>query len=120
MQSKFGQSGSTPFDQIAALEMQETARVEKERAAMEVERNEVREALSKKEQQAEAQMKNEARAELQEYCERDITKIIKSAEGEEAKATKKLEMEYEEKAPAVINGLVEQCTSKTSPLFLAS
>lgn len=94
--------------------------MEKERAAMESESDEVREAISKKEQQAEAELKDEARKELQEYRETELAKVIKSAEREAAKETNKLDADYEGKSPEVINSLVQKCTEKDSPLFQAA
>jgi len=114
------QTGSTPFDEITALEEQESARVEKEIEAMESEKEGAEQSLAKKEEAAEQEMKEQARKELLEYRETELTQIIKNAETEAVHETEKLEQDYEQRAPDAVKNLVHKLTDKDSFYSLAT
>lgn len=100
-------SGKTPFDQIAALEEQEQARVQTELDAMQAEEQQVKQALQEKEGQADAEMKEAAKKELFQFRETDVASTVKAAEADGQKEASNLETQYTNKEKELVNELVE-------------
>lgn len=78
MQSQKTAIGSSPFDQIAALEQSEKQRMETEFAGMQSEKEEVSASVQKKEEQATEEMRQKAKQELKTYSENDLSEILSS------------------------------------------
>ncbi|MFA7681969.1 MAG: hypothetical protein WCX61_02980, partial [Candidatus Peribacteraceae bacterium] len=109
-------SGATPFDQITHLENQENERVKQELDAMTREKVEVEKAVAEKQVQAEEEMKNQARVELKEYSEKELSPVLAKAQKNEQKRSTTLEEEYAKKSPDVIKKLVTMMSESDSSL----
>ncbi len=77
--SQNSSTGTSPFTQIQELEKREKQRCEKEVVAMQKEKEEVSQAIVKKEAQATEELKNKAKAELKKYSEKELTQILSQA-----------------------------------------
>lgn len=100
-------SGATPFDQITALEQQESTRVEKEISAMNTEKTESVASLQKKEEESDQKLKEEAKKELKEHSEKELGKILNEAKSDASKECDSLESKTEKLAPSVVSDLVK-------------
>ena len=109
--------GSTPFDQITQLEAQEKERVQKEIAAMEVERGEVEKAVNEKTFQAEEDLKLKAGEELKDYRENELSEILTAAKDEAEKNIRKLEEHCKAKEKSATQLLVQKMIQDDSHLF---
>lgn len=107
-------SGTSPFDQITALEEQEKARVEKEISAMAKEKNEVSASLQKKEDEASEEYREKAKKDLKEYSEKELTKIINAAKKDAEQEGGKLEKEYAKFEASVVKELVQKAKDPTA------
>lgn len=112
-------SKPTPFDQIKELERRENERVEKELSAMQKEKVEVSQSVSQKNQEAQEALRMQAKKELKEYSEKELTSIISEAQKEAEKEEEKLEAAYTGKKDAAVKMLVQQAKDPNS-LFLAA
>lgn len=109
--------GSSPFDEIVALEKQEAERTETELEAMRKEKQEVSQALAKKVQQSEEEMKNAAKEELKVFKEKDLTVILNEAENQAKDRCAQLEKKYDAVSQTLISGLTERVLDSKSPLI---
>ncbi|MBT4119739.1 MAG: hypothetical protein HOG89_01255 [Candidatus Peribacter sp.] len=89
--SQNSSTGTSPFTQIQELEKREKARVEKELVGMQKEKEEVSQAVAKKEAQATEEMKTAAKADLKKYSETELTQILSAAENEAESDVKDIE-----------------------------
>ena len=110
-------SGSTPFDKIAALEIHENARTQKEISAMEEEKREVEIALREKEEIGDQEIRDAARKELKAYRESELSTIVKDAEKAAGKETKALEESYLSREEAVVQRLQKKILNKDLSLI---
>ncbi|MDA0375802.1 MAG: hypothetical protein O3A80_00635 [bacterium] len=72
-------TGTSPFTQIQLLEKREKERVEKELVAMQKEKEEVSQAVARKEASTTEEYKKNAKKELKEYSEKELTIILSTA-----------------------------------------
>jgi 2-succinyl-5-enolpyruvyl-6-hydroxy-3-cyclohexene-1-carboxylate synthase len=77
--SQNSSSGTSPFTQIQELEKREKKRCEVEVVAMQKEKEDVSQAIAKKEAQATEELKGKAKAELKKYSEKELTQILSQA-----------------------------------------
>lgn len=105
---------SSPFDQIAALEAREQARVQAELDAMAAEEQQVKHALQEKEVQAEQEMKDAAKQELLQYREEELSSIVKASEKEGDNTAATLEAAYAKKEPQLVQELVDKFLAYTT------
>ena len=110
---------TTPFDQIKELERRENARVDTEISAMQKEKEEVSQAVQKKELEAQEAMKAEAKKELKEYSEKELSSILSQAQKDAEKEATDIESSYNGKKDAVIKNLLEKAIDPDS-LFTAA
>ena len=101
--------GSTsPFDQIAALEAKEQARVQTELDAMAAEEQQVKQALQEKEMQADQEMKDAATQELRTYRETELSAIVQTAENNGHETVQKLEEAYTKQEQELVENLTKE------------
>lgn len=100
-------TAATPFEQIKELERREKERVEKELLAMQREKEEVSVSVAKKEEQASEELKAQAKKELKQYSETELTSIVTEGQKEAEKECSALESSFESKKDAAVNMLVE-------------
>ncbi|PIR52938.1 hypothetical protein COU76_04140 [Candidatus Peregrinibacteria bacterium CG10_big_fil_rev_8_21_14_0_10_49_10] len=110
-------TGGTPFDQIALLEAQESARVALEIEAMEKEKVEVEQAIEEKEVTGGKEIREAALQELRDYRETELTVIVKTAEEQTEKETATVKKHYQEHEDAVVQKLVGHVVQKNFPLL---
>ena len=110
-------TGSTPFDQITALEKEENKRFRTEVDAMDEEKKEVEQALKEKGEIGDQEMRDAARKELLEYRETELSTIMKTAEKEMTKETEKVENAVQAKEKDMAKKLLTQMVGNDSPLL---
>ena len=98
-------NGTTPFDQIVALEQQEKERVERELEAMEKERNTLTATLAEEVKEAEKDLREAAQKEVEQWQKEDMQQIVQAAEAEASKETEALKKQYEQKKDPLIKKL---------------
>lgn len=109
--------GSTPFDQITQLEAKEKQRVQKEIAAMALERSEVEKAVDEKTFQAEEELKIKAGEELKSYRETDLSATLMQAKEEATKESSALEDRWNANHQQATDQLIGKMIQEDSPLF---
>lgn len=112
-----GKSAS-PFDQIKELERREKERTEKELDAMLKEKEEVSQAVAKKEEQSSEEMKAKAKEELKAYSESELTQIVANGQEEAEKECTALESSYKNKKEAAVSLLLEKAKDPTALFHL--
>lgn len=99
-------TGTSPFTQIQELEKREKQRIEKELAAMQKEKEEVSQAVVKKEIQSTEELKEKARAQLKEYSEKELTQILSTATADAESDVSSIESKAKRNESAAIAELV--------------
>jgi hypothetical protein len=105
-----------PFDQIQELEQREKVRVDKEISAMTKEKDEVLQAITKREEQATDELKVEAKKELKKHSETELSGILMNAKNEAVAECESLESTSKDRSKAAIEKLIKQA-SKADTLF---
>jgi len=105
-----------PFDQIQELELREKVRVDKELSAMAKEKDEVLQAITKREEQATDELKTEAKKDLKKHSETELSGILMNAKNEAVSECETLESTANNRSKAAIDQLVGQA-SKADTLF---
>ena len=105
-----------PFDQIQELELREKVRVDKELSAMTKEKDEVLQAITKREERATDELKTEAKKDLKKHSETELSGILMNAKNEAVSECETLESTANNRSKAAIDQLVGQA-SKADTLF---
>jgi len=98
--------GSSPFTQIQELEKREKERVEKELVAMQNEKEEVVQAVAKKEASSTEEYKNNAKSELKEYSEKELTIILSKATADAESEVERTELAAKKGESTAVQELV--------------
>jgi seryl-tRNA synthetase len=112
-------TSATPFTAITDTETQEAKRVKQELDAMQREQEEVEKAIAEKEMQAEDALRKEAREDLQEYKDTELSHILSAAEAQAEQECARLAGHSAKHAEEQVKELVAAMARPDSSLFPA-
>ncbi len=101
---------SNPLDQIQELEQRENARADKEFSALNKEKDEVVQSITKKEEEAITGLKSDAKKDLKKHGETEVSTILMDAKNEASSECEKVEKTYASRKESAMKDLIAKAT----------